>query len=97
MKAAVLAGLRCGACATDSTFLGMMLHIGGNVSSAFSLFAQGRSEWQLGSSKPTLVWQSGVDASFVANVVLLLVVSAAAGLAYTALISAGRATRLRAG
>jgi membrane protease YdiL (CAAX protease family) len=91
---AVYGGL---AYATNSTFPGMILHIGGNVFSAFSLFAQGRSEWQLGSSKPTLVWQSGVDASFVANVVLLLVVSAAAGLAYTALISAGRATRLRAG
>lgn len=54
-------------CATDSTFPGMMLHIGGNVFSAFSLFAQGRSEWQLGSSTPTLVRQSGVDAAFVAN------------------------------
>ena len=91
---AVYGGL---AYATDSTFPGMMLHIGGNVFSAFSLFAQGRSEWQLGSSTPTLVRQSGVDAAFVANLLLLLVVSAAAGLAYKALISAGRATRLRAG
>jgi hypothetical protein len=55
------------ACATDSTFPGMMLHIGGNVFSAFSLFAQGRFEWQLGSSTPTLVRQSGVDAAYVAN------------------------------
>jgi len=91
---AVYGGL---AYATDSTFPGMVLHIGGNVFSAFSLFAQGRSEWQLGSSTPTLVRHSGVDGAFVANVVLLLVVSAAAGLAYKALISAGRATRLRAG
>jgi membrane protease YdiL (CAAX protease family) len=91
---AVYGGL---AYATDSTFPGMVLHFAGNLLSAFSLFAQGRSEWQLGNSPPTLVWQSGIDAAFVANVVLLLVVSAGACLAYQALISAGRAARLHAG
>ena len=91
---AVYGGL---AYATDSTFPGMVLHSGGNLLSAFSLFAQGRSEWQLGNSQPTLVWQSGVDAEFVASVILLLIVSAGACLAYKALISGGRAARLHAG
>jgi membrane protease YdiL (CAAX protease family) len=91
---AVYGGL---AYATDSTFPSMILHSAGNVLSAFSLFAQGRSEWQLGTSQPTLVWQSGIDAAFVANVILLLVVSVVACLAYKALISAGRAVRLHAG
>jgi len=92
--AAVYGGL---AYATNSTFPSMVLHAGGNMLSAFSLFTQGRSEWQLGSSRPVLVWESGVDAAFVANVIALLVVSAGTFLAYRALISAGREVRLHAG
>lgn len=88
--AAVYGGL---AYATNSTLPSMVLHTAGNVFSAFSLFAEGRSEWQLGTSKPTLVWQSGIDAAFVVNVFLLLAVSAGTWLAYKALISAGRGRR----
>src|SRR5262245_20539071 len=91
---AVYGGL---AYATDSTFPSMVLHSAGNAISAFSLFAQGRSEWQLGNSQPPLVWQSGMDAAFVANIILLLIVSAGACLAYKALISAGRAARMHPG
>jgi membrane protease YdiL (CAAX protease family) len=91
---AVYGGL---AYATDSTLPGIVLHSAGNVFSAFSLFTQGRSEWQLGNSQPTLVWQSGVDVAFVVNVILLLVVSAVACLAYQALISAARTARLHPG
>jgi Type II CAAX prenyl endopeptidase Rce1-like len=91
---AVYGGL---AYATDSTLPGMILHSGGNLFSAFSLFAGGRSEWQLGSSRPTLVWQSGVDAAFVANVIVLLVVAAGAWLAYKGLIAAGHAARVYSG
>ena len=83
--------------ATDSTFPSMILHSAGNIFSAFSLFTQGRSEWQLGNTQPTLVWQSGVDAAFVGNVILLLVVSTGTYLAYKALISAGQAARLHPG
>ena len=35
------------AAATNSTYPSMVLHAGGNVFSAFSLFSLGRSEWQL--------------------------------------------------
>lgn len=85
--AAVYGGL---AYATDSTFPSMVLHAGGNAFSAFGLLAQGRSELQLGNRQPALVWQSGVDAAFVANVFGLLLVASGAVLAYRSLIAAGR-------
>jgi len=88
--AAVYGGL---AYATNSTFPGMVLHAGGNMLSAFSLFTQGRSEWQLGTSPSTLVWESGIDAAFVGIVVLLLVVAVVAGLAFRSLVLAGRAAQ----
>jgi membrane protease YdiL (CAAX protease family) len=91
---AVYGGL---AYATNSTLPSMILHTGGNIFSAFSLFTEGRSEWQLGTGKPALVWESGVDAAFAVNLILLLAVSAGTWLAYKALISAGRATRLTPG
>ena len=61
---------------TDSTLPSMMLHAGGNIFSAFSLFATGRSEWQLSAAQPKLLWETGVDAAFIGNVLALLVASA---------------------
>jgi membrane protease YdiL (CAAX protease family) len=88
---AVYGGL---AYATNSTLPSTVLHAGGNMFSAFSLFATGRSEWQLGSSAPKLVWESGIDAGFVVTVILFLAVSAGTWMAYKALISVSRAARL---
>lgn len=92
--AAVYGGL---AYATNSTFPGMILHSGGNVLSAVSLFTQGRSEWQLGGGQTVLVWQSGIDGPFVMNMIAFVVVSAGAFLTYRGLVSAGREARLHAG
>jgi membrane protease YdiL (CAAX protease family) len=74
---------------TDSTLPSMALHAGGNIFSAFDLFVRGRSEWQLSTAQPRLLWETGPDAAFIGNVVALLVVSALtvwafAGLARTA-------------
>jgi membrane protease YdiL (CAAX protease family) len=85
--AAVYGGL---AYATNSTLPGMVLHAGGDIFSAFSLLTQGRSEWQLGIQPPPLVWQTGIDAAFVANAAGLVLVSAGAIWAYRGLIAAGR-------
>ena len=76
---------------TDSTLPSMVLHGGGNAMSAFDLFARGRSEWQLSAEPTPLIWEAGLDASFLANVVALVVVGAAAVWAYSALSRAARA------
>jgi membrane protease YdiL (CAAX protease family) len=79
---AVYGGL---AYATNSTFPSMVLHAGGNAFSALGLFTQGRSEWQLGTEQPTLIWQSGIDAAFVLNLVALVVVATITATAYRGL------------
>ena len=81
------------AAATDSTFPSMALHAGGNMFSAFALLSGGRSQWQMTSSPQPTIWQSGVDASFLANLFGFVVAAVVAGVAYRALFSAARASR----
>lgn len=81
------------AAATNSTFPSMVLHAGGNVFSAVSLFAGGRSEWQLTAVPPPSIWQAGVDASFLANLAALAVVGTATAVAYRALFQAAGVSR----
>ncbi len=73
------------AAATNSTYPSMILHGGGNVFSAFSLFTQGRSEWQLTAVPRPTIWQAGVDRSFLANLALLAVAGAVTVMAYRGL------------
>ena len=70
---------------TDSIFPSMVLHAGGNMFSAFDLFARGRSEWQLSTAPKPLIWQSGPDAAFVGTLVALVVVGTLTVFAYVAL------------
>ena len=79
------------AAATNSTYPSMVLHAGGNVFSAFSLFAGGRSEWQLTTVPAPTIWQAGVDASFMVSLALLVVIGVATALAYRGLFRASRA------
>jgi hypothetical protein len=67
---------------TDSTLPGMVLHAGGNMFSAFTLFASGRSEWQLSPEAKPLIWETGPDVAFWGNVAALLIVSALTVWAY---------------
>jgi membrane protease YdiL (CAAX protease family) len=78
---------------TDSTLPGIVLHAGGNMFSAFDLFARGRSEWQLSTEAPPLIWERGPDAAFWGNVTALLAVAALTVWAYSALASAARNAR----
>ena len=78
---------------TDSIFPSMVLHAGGNMVSVFDLFARGRSEWQLSTTPRPLVWQSGPDAAFLANVAGLVVVGTLAVFAYAALAGVTRGAR----
>ena len=81
------------AAATNSTYPGIVLHAGGNLFSAFSFFAQGRSEWELTASPAPTIWQAGLDGSFLATVGGFVVVGGAAALAYRRLFQAARATQ----
>jgi membrane protease YdiL (CAAX protease family) len=78
---------------TDSTLPSMILHAGGNLFSAFDLFARGRSEWQLSPAPRALVWETGPDAAFWGTLVALVVVGALTVWAYAGLASAARAGR----
>lgn len=76
------------AAATNSTYPSMVLHAGGNIFSAFSLFTQGRSEWQLTAEQPSTIWQVGIDGAFLANLAMLVVASAVTVMAYRGLFRA---------
>lgn len=84
------------AAATDSTYPSMALHAGGNVLSAFGLFTRGRSEWQLTAAPTPTIWQTGPDASFLANLAGFVVVGTAAGLAFGGLFRASGALKRHA-
>ena len=88
--AAVYGGL---AYVTDSTLPSMVLHAGGNMLSILDLLARGRSEWQLTTAPQPSVWQAGVDAAFLGNLVALLIVAGAAVWAYVALARSVRTAR----
>ena len=78
---------------TDSTRPSMVLHAGGNMFSAVGLVTQGKSEWQLTATPPPLIWETGADTSFWATVAGLLVATALAIWAYSALAAVARAAR----
>jgi membrane protease YdiL (CAAX protease family) len=83
---------------TDSTLPGIVLHAGGNMFSAFNLFASGRSEWQLSPEAKPLIWETGPDVAFWGNVAALLIVSALTVWAYSMLARAtGKARTWSAG
>ena len=70
---------------TDSTLPGMVLHAGGNMFSALDFFTRGRSEWQLSPEPQPLIWETGPDLAFWANVTALLIVAGLTVLAFSAL------------
>ena len=78
---------------TDSTLPGMVLHTGGNMLSAFDLFARGRSEWQLSVETPPLIWETGADAAFWGNVTALMIVATLTVWAYAWLARVTRTAR----
>jgi len=65
--AAVYSGLTW---ATDSILPALTLHVGGDIWSLVRLWATGRAEWQRSDVTPALVWDAGVDASFLSSIVL---------------------------
>jgi membrane protease YdiL (CAAX protease family) len=78
---------------TDSTLPSLVLHAGGNMFSAFDLFARGRSEWELSAAPGPLIWETGPDAAFWGNLAALLIIGALAVKAYFGLAGVARAAR----
>lgn len=81
------------AAATNSTYPGIVLHAGGNLFSAFSFVAAGRSEWALTASPTPTIWQTGVDAAFLTTLGALVAVGGAATFAYRGLFRVAREVR----
>src|SRR5687768_13937368 len=75
---------------TNSIIPGLMLHAGGDVLSLTRLWLTGKPEWELTSSTPKLIWQSGPDAEFWGSLALFVLLGAAATWAFSAL---GETTR----
>ena len=65
--AAVYSGLTW---ATNSILPAVALHVGGDIWSLIRLWATGRPEWQRSEAVPALVWDSGVDVSFLSAIAL---------------------------
>ena len=58
--------------ATNSILPALALHAGGDVWSLARLWLTGRPEWQMSSTPPALVWETGLDARFVATLAVLI-------------------------
>ena len=62
--------------ATDSILPALALHVGGDVWSLTRLWLTGRPEWQMSSTPPALVWETGLDARFVTTLAVLIALTA---------------------
>ena len=72
--AAVYGGLTWGA---NSILPALVLHVGGDIWSLTRLWATGQPEWQLSTTAPRLLRESGVDASFLMVTAASMVLGAA--------------------
>ena len=62
--------------AANSILPALALHVGGDVWSLTRLWLTGRPEWQMSSTPPALVWETGLDARFVTTLAVLIALTA---------------------
>jgi membrane protease YdiL (CAAX protease family) len=67
--------------ATDSILPALMLHAGGDIVVLTRWWATGRPEWQVDAMPPPLVWEHGIDRSFVVMTVVAIALAVATVLA----------------
>ncbi len=68
--------------AADSILPALVLHAVGDIVVLTRWWATGRPEWQLTSTPPPLIWDSGLDASFVLATVAAIVLALVTAWAY---------------
>jgi hypothetical protein len=61
--------------AADSIWPALVLHSAGDAVVLTRWWLTGRPEWQLSAAPPRLVWDSGIDASFVATVLVAILLA----------------------
>lgn len=61
--------------AANSILPALVLHVGGDVWSLGRLWMTGRPEWQLSTTSPALIWETGVDAGFALALAALALLS----------------------
>ena len=74
--------------AADSILPALVLHAAGDIVVLTRWWATGRPEWQVEAVPPPLVWDQGIDASFVLTALATLVLTAATTWAYRAVRTA---------
>ena len=75
---------------TDSILPAVVLHTGGNLYSNLDLWLHGHAEWQARSGPATLIWNTGVDASFWTATFVTIVAALLTMWAYMRLARAAR-------
>jgi hypothetical protein len=65
--------------ASNSILPALVLHVAGDIWSLTRLWATGRPEWQLSTTAPQLLNETGADASFFVATAALIVLGAATG------------------
>jgi len=68
--------------AADSILPALVLHCAGDVVVLTRWWITGRPEWQVSAAPPPLVWERGLDASFVLTAVAFVVLAVLTGWAY---------------
>lgn len=68
--AAVYSGLTW---ATNSILPALTLHVGGDIWSLIRLWATGKAEWQRSEEPQALIWDAGLDPSFLSSIALCTV------------------------
>jgi hypothetical protein len=71
--------------ATDSILPALVLHSVGDIVVLTRLWITGLPEWQLSATPPSLVWQHGVDASFVVTTLVFIVLAVLTAWAYVSI------------
>jgi membrane protease YdiL (CAAX protease family) len=76
--------------ATNSILPGIVLHAGGDVFVLTRWWLTGKGEWELSDKAPSLIWETGPDATFWAALTAFILFGSAAAWAFASLASGAR-------